>query len=77
MTPEQMDIVLPWVSTVTANAKRFLVRTHHRESPRHLQRFLDEFNYRFNRRWVQSQLFDRLITACATSGSIRYADLIG
>lgn len=75
MTPKEMDRFLPWVSTVTANAKRFMLGTHHQESPRHLQRFLDEFSYRFNRRWVQGQLFDRLLTACATTGSIKSAEL--
>lgn len=77
MTPAEMDRWLPWVSTITANVKRFLVGTHHLEAPTHLQRFLDEFSYRFNRRWVQGQCFDRLLTACVTTGSITAADLTG
>lgn len=77
MTPAEMDRWLPWASTLTANLKRFLVGTHHLEAPKHLQRFADEFSYRFNRRWFKGQLFDRLLTACATTGSVRYADLIG
>lgn len=77
MTPQQMDRWLPWVSTITANAKRFLLGTHHQESPKHLQRFLDEFTYRFNRRWVQGQLFDRLLTACLTARSTTYGALVG
>ena len=77
MTPAEMDRWLPWASTLTANLKRFIVGTHHLEAPKHLQRFLDEFSYRFNRRWFKGQLFDRLLTACATTGSVRYADLVG
>lgn len=77
MSHPEMDRFLPWVSTVTANVKRFLVGTHHFEAPVHLQRFLDEFSYRFNRRFFPGQLFDRLLTACATTGSVSYADLIG
>jgi len=77
MSHQEMDRFLPWVSTVTANVKRFLLGTHHFEAPKHLQRFLDEFSYRFNRRFFKGQLFDRLLTACATTGSVRYADLIG
>ena len=77
MTPKEMDRFLPWVHTVIANAKRFMLGTHHQESPRHLQRFLDEFSYRFNRRWVQGQLFDRLLTACVTTGSVTSAELRG
>lgn len=75
MTPKQMDQWLPWVSTLTANAKRFLLGTHHQESPKYLQRFLDEFAYRFNRRWVASQLFDRLLTACVKAPSVSFAEL--
>ena len=77
MTPAEMDRVLPWVSTITANLKRFMVGTHHLEAPKHLQRFLDEFSYRFNRRGVQGQCFDRLLTACVTTGSVMEADLRG
>lgn len=77
MTPAEMDRWLPWASTITANLKRFIVGTHHLEAPRHLQRFLDEFSYRFNQRWFKGQLFDRLLTACATTGSVSYADLVG
>ncbi len=77
MNPQEMDRFLPWVHTLIANAKRFLVGTHHFEAPKHLQRFLDEFSYRFNRRWFQGRLFDRLLTACVTTGSVSYAELIG
>jgi len=30
--------------------------TFHGVSPKHLQRFLDEFVYRFNRRWLEDAL---------------------
>jgi len=75
MTPLQMDRFLPWVHTVIANAKRFLLGTHHQESPKYLQRFLDEFAYRFNRRWVAGQLFDRLLTACVNAPCVSFAEL--
>lgn len=75
MTPRQMDRFLPWVHTVIANAKRFMLGTHHQESPKYLQRFLDEFAYRFNRRWVAGQLFDRLLTACVTAPCVSFAEL--
>jgi len=75
MTPRQMDRFLPWVHTIIANAKRFMLGTHHQESPKYLQRFLDEFAYRFNRRWVASQLFDRLLTACVNAPCVSFAEL--
>jgi len=75
MTPRQMDRFLPWVHTIIANAKRFMLGTHHQESPKYLQRFLDEFAYRFNRRWVAGQLFDRLLTACVNAPCVSFAEL--
>lgn len=74
-TPKKIEAFLPWVHILISNAKRFLQGTHHRESPKHLQRFLDEFTYRFNRRWWQGQLFDRLLTACTTAPSVTFAEL--
>lgn len=74
-TPERASVILPWVHTLVSNAKRFLQGTHHREAPRHLQRFLDEFCYRLNRRWHEAQLFDRLLTACASTGTITFREL--
>ena len=75
MTPKEMDRYLPGVQMIISNAKRFLLGTHHRKAPKHLQRFLDEFTYRFNRRWVSGQLFDRLLTACVTARSVTSAEL--
>ena len=75
MTPRQMDRYLPWVHTIIANAKRFMLGTYHQESPKYLQRFLDEFSYRFNRRWVAGQLFDRLLTACVNAPCVTFAEL--
>lgn len=75
LTPQGMDQFLPWVHTVIANAKRFMLGTHHQESPKYLQRFLDEFAYRFNRRWVAGQLFDRLLTACVNAPCVTFAEL--
>ncbi len=67
--------VLRWMHILASNAKRFMQGTHHREAPKHLQRFLDEFTYRFNRRWFKGQLFDRLLTACTSSPSVSFGEL--
>jgi len=48
-----------WLNTVIANAKRFVLGTHHSVSPEKLQQYLDEFCYRFNRRTFGSQIFPR------------------
>jgi len=76
-SPEKASVFLPLVHLVIANVKRFLQGTHHRETPKHLQRFLDEFTYRFNRRWQNGQLFDRLLTACVSASSVTFGELKG
>ncbi len=64
-----------WVHTVASKAKAFLLGTFHGIDRKHLQCYLEEFCYRFNRRRWQGQLFDRLVTACAGSIGITYAQL--
>lgn len=62
------------VDRVTSLAKRFLLGTYHQYCRRaHLQRFLDEFCYRFNRRYTWYQLASRLVSACALHAPIPYA----
>ena len=67
--------VLPWVHTLIANIKGNLRGVHHGVSNKHLQRYLDEFCYRFNRRFWEGQLFYRLATACVNSTSTTLAEL--
>ena len=55
---------LPWVHTIISNAKTFCLGTYHHFCRKHLQSYLDEFCYRFNRRFWEYQLFDRLLAAC-------------
>ncbi len=68
--------VLKWVHIVSSNAKSFLKGTYHGTGERHLQKYLDEFCYRLNRRFWEGQLFDRLVTACASSSVIPYSELV-
>jgi hypothetical protein len=54
--------------------KRYLLGTYHQYCSRaHLQRFLNEFCYRFNRRYQWYQLASRLVAACALCPPIQYA----
>ena len=41
---------LHWLHTVISNAKVFIAGTYHGLDPKHLQAYLSEFCYRFNRR---------------------------
>jgi hypothetical protein len=54
-------LVLPWVHRVFANAKRWALGVYHGLRPKHLQAYLDEFVFRFNRRHTPHAAFDRLL----------------
>lgn len=75
--PEKASRELPWVHILISNSKRFILGTHHGVSPKHLHRYLSEYCYRFNRRFWEDQLFDRLLLACARSTSITQQELSG
>ena len=45
----EQPCVLPWVHRVFANAKRWGLGVYHGLRPEHLQAYLDEFVFRFNR----------------------------
>jgi len=63
---KEVDTLLPWVHTVISNAKRNLLGIHHMIGEDYLQNYLNEFCYKFNRRYFGEQLFDRLLIACAS-----------
>lgn len=67
--------VLHWVHIIISNAKAFINGTFHGLGRKHFQRYLDEFCYRFNRRFWENQLFDRLLVACSTVKTITYTEL--
>ena len=52
---------LPWAHAIFGNPKTWLRGTFHGVSPKHLQRYLDEFVFRFDRRWKEAELFPRVL----------------
>src|SRR4051795_8133413 len=54
-------LVLPWVHRVFANAKRWALGVYHGLREEHLQAYLDEFVFRFNRRRTPQAAFERLL----------------
>ena len=60
--PKDLSKVLPWVHIVISNAKRQLLDIHHDIKPEFLQSYLDEFCYKFNRRYLD--VFERLMLSC-------------
>ena len=67
--------LLPWVHTLIANVKGNIRGVYHGVSSKHLGHYLAEFCYRFNRRYWESQMFDRLLVACLNSPTISFAEL--
>ena len=62
------------VDRVISLAKRFLIGTYHQYCSRaHLLAFLNEFTFRFNRRYYWCQLFSRTLHACALCPPVLYA----
>ena len=49
-----------WVNTILGNLKSALRSTYHAIRPKYVQRYLAEFQYRFNRRYDLSSLIPRL-----------------
>ena len=57
----KMDAWLPMVSTVTANLKAWIDGTFHGVRKKHLQAYLNEFMFRFNRRFYRAVSFRTLL----------------
>ncbi len=52
-----------WVNTLLGNVKSAMQGTYHAIQPKHLPRYLAEFEYRFNRRFKLDTLVARLVHA--------------
>ena len=67
--------MLKWLHTIIGNAKAFVLGTFHGLGKKHLQSYLDEYCYRFNRRHMGGDIFSRLLFAVTRSSPLRFADL--
>lgn len=78
--PKEFNLIenpdhLHWLHTIVSNAKAFIEGTFHGLDDKHLQAYLDEFCYRFNRRGFKGELFNRLLNCCVTCSSITFSEL--
>jgi transposase-like protein len=71
---EEVSEWLPLVHVVIGNLKKFLNSTFHGVSFKYLQEYLDEFNYRFNRRFWEPELPLRLLNACLSHVPLKLAE---
>lgn len=63
----QVHKVFPWVHKTISNAKRLLLGIHHSVNSNYMQNYLDEYCYKFNRRYFGEKLFDRLMIAAVST----------
>ena len=69
-------VYMPWVHRLFGNLKRWGLGTFHGFRKKHLQAYLDEFTYRWNRRkWVGSA-FDRLLGLAGAHEPLGYRRLV-
>lgn len=69
------DQLLRCADLAISHAKRLFKGTYHHFCKLHIQRYLDEFCYRWNRRHLEKQLATHLIAACALHPAIGYSSL--
>lgn len=61
INPKDIGKVLPWVHIAIANAKTLLADIYHGIKPKYLQEYLNEYCYKFNRRYFGEDLFERMV----------------
>jgi hypothetical protein len=74
--PTRSTKILPWSHTIFGNLKTWLRGTFHGVSAKHLQRYLDEFVYRFDRRWREGELFGFVLDRAAHGKPLPYHRLV-
>lgn len=60
---------------IYSNVKAFIISTFHGLDCRYLQVYLDEFCYRFNHRFWEAELFNRLLSTCVSARPVTLAEL--
>ena len=68
---------LPKVHIIIANLKNWLRGTYNHMPNKHAQSYLDEFCFRFNRRWSIENSFDKLFTKLIINKTVTYSELTG
>lgn len=71
------ETFLPIIHLVFSNLKTWLRGIHHGVSPQYLQAYLDEFTFRFNRRFYPFNAFRSLLGVAVDVTAPTYAELYG
>lgn len=72
--PAVAEVCLPVIHLVFSNLKTWLRGTHHGVSPQHLQAYLNEFVFRFNRRFYPFNAFRSLFGIAGDLSAPTYAE---
>lgn len=72
---EVAEAFLPIIHLVFSNLKTWLRGIHHGVSPQHLQAYLNEFTFRFNRRFYPFNAFRSLLGIAGGVTAPTYAEL--
>jgi len=73
----RMDSCLPMISRVTANLKTWIDGTFHGVLKKHLQAYLDEYMFRFNRRFFRAVSFRTLLGLGTLHAGLTYREVYG
>ena len=73
--PRRASKILPRVHRVFGNLQTWLRGTHHGVIAKHLQSYLDEFTFRFNRRHTPMAAFQTLLGLGGQQGATTYKQL--
>jgi hypothetical protein len=74
--PARAGEILPWIHIVFGNLKNWLRGTFHGVSGKHLQRYLHEFVYRFDRRWREQEMFGFILRRAAQASPLSFAQIV-
>ena len=70
--PMAAHVVLPWAHRLFANLKAWALGVYHGLREKHLQSYLDEFAFRFNRRYDLAAMLPRLGWAAVRTPPMPY-----
>ena len=73
--PNVAEEKMPLIHLVFSNLKAWLLGIHHGVSPQHLQAYLNEFTFRFNRRFYPFNSFRSILGIGSNTESLTYAEL--
>ena len=74
---DKMDSYLPMISRVTANLKTWIDGIFHGVGKHHMQTYLNEFMFRFNRRFYRDVSFRNLLGLGTQHSGVSYKEIYG